>query len=233
MKQHDGKLEALLFGKMLSEDEEKCLVRDIERGAANKIEAQPWQTDTCIGDWHYDRSLYNKNHYKTARIVIQMLCDIVSKNGDLLLNIPVRGDGSIDDKEQAVLEGIGAWMGVNKECIFDTRPWKIFGEGPASEGAPLSAQGFNEGEGKPFTAADVRFTIRSKTLYAIVLGTPQQDLQIKSLGTAAKLLDKPIGKITLLGSDEKVIWSQTADRLSLKKPAKMPNDIALVFKMST
>jgi alpha-L-fucosidase len=231
MQQHDGKLEAVLFGKMLSESQQKCLVRDIERGAANKIEAQPWETDTCIGNWHYDRSLYEKNRYKSAKTVIQMLCDIVSKNGDLLLNIPVRGDGSIDDKEQAVLEGIGAWMDVNKECIFDTRPWKIFGEGPASEGAALSAQGFNEGKGKPFTAADVRFTTKGNALYAIVLGTPQQDLQIKSLGTAAKLLDKPIGNITLLGTREKVEWSQTADALTIKAPEKFPNDIAIVFKI--
>ncbi len=233
MKQHDGKLEAVLFGKMLSEDEQKCLVRDIERGAANKIEAQPWETDTCIGNWHYDRSLYDKNRYKTAKTVIQMLCDIVSKNGDLLLNIPVRGDGSIDDKEQAVLEGIGAWMDVNKECIFDTRPWKVFGEGPASEGAALSAQGFNEGKGKPFTGEDVRFTTNGNALYAIVLGTPQQDLQIKSLGTAAKLLDKNIGEITLLGSDEKVQWSQSTEALNIKVPGKTPNDIAVVFKITS
>jgi alpha-L-fucosidase len=231
MQQHDGKLEAVLFGKMLSESQQKCLVRDIERGAANEIESQPWETDTCIGNWHYDRSLYDKNRYKTAKTVIQMLCDIVSKNGDLLLNIPVRGDGSIDDKEQAVLEGIGAWMDVNKECIFDTRPWKVFGEGPASEGAALSAQGFNEGKGKPFTAADVRFTTKGKALYAIVFGTPQQDLQIKSLGTAAKLLDKPIGNITLLGSEEKVTWSQTADALTIKAPQKSPNGIAIVYKI--
>ena len=233
MKQHDGKLEAVLFGKMLSESQQKCIVRDIERGASNKIEDQPWETDTCIGNWHYDRSLYTKNRYKTAKTVIQMLCDIVSKNGNLLLNIPVRGDGSIDDKEQAVLAGIGAWMDVNKECIFDTRPWKVFGEGPASEGAALSAQGFNEGKGKPFTAADVRFTTKGNALYAIVLGKPQQDLQIKSLGTVTKLLDKHIVGITLLGSDEKVHWSQAADALTLKVPEKMPNDIALVFKIQT
>jgi alpha-L-fucosidase len=122
-------------------------------------------------------------------------------------------------------------MDVNKECIFDTRPWKIFGEGPASEGAALSAQGFNEGKGKPFTAADVRFTTKGNALYAIVLGTPQQDLQIKSLGTAAKLLDKPIGNITLLGTREKVEWSQTADALTIKAPEKSPNDIAIVFKI--
>jgi alpha-L-fucosidase len=231
MQQHDGKLEAVLFGKMLSEDEQKCLIRDIERGAANKIEALPWETDTCIGNWHYDRSLYEKNRYKTAKTVIQMLCDIVSKNGDLLLNIPVRGDGSIDEKEKAVLEGIGAWMDVDRECIFGTRPWKIFGEGPASAGAALSAQGFNEGKGKPFTAADVRFTTKNGTLYMIVLGVPTQDLEIKSLGGAAKLLDKPITKITLLGSQEKVQWAQTDRALTIKTPQTIPNDIAIVFKL--
>jgi alpha-L-fucosidase len=231
MQQHDGKLEAILFGKMLSESQQKCIVRDIERGAANTIEPQPWETDTCIGNWHYDRSLYNKNRYKTAKTVIQMLCDIVSKNGDLLLNIPVRGDGSIDDKEQAVLAGIGAWMDGNKECIFGTRPWKVFGEGPASEGAALSAQGFNEGKGKPFTAADFRFTTKGDTLYAIELGTPTNAVAIKSLGTAARLLDKPIVSITLLGTNEKVEWSQTADALTIKAPAKSPNDIAIVFKI--
>ena len=231
MQQHDGKLEAVLFGKMLSESQQKCIVRDIERGASNKIEEQPWETDTCIGNWHYDRSLYLKNRYKTAKTVIQMLCDIVSKNGDLLLNIPVRGDGSIDDKEQAVLEGIGAWMDVNKEAIFGTRPWKVFGEGPASEGAALTAQGFNEGKGKPFTAADVRFTTKVDTLYAIELGAPTNAVAIKSLGTAAKLLDKPIGNITLLGSGEKVQWSQTADALTIKAPEKSPNGIAIVYKI--
>jgi alpha-L-fucosidase len=232
MKQHDGKLEAILFGKMLSESQQKCIVRDIERGVANKILAQPWETDTCIGNWHYDRSLYEKNRYKTAKTVIQMLCDIVSKNGDLLLNIPVRGDGTIDDKEQAVLEGIGAWMDVNKEAIFGTRPWKVFGEGPASEGAALSAQGFNEGKGRPFTAADFRFTTKSNALYAIELGWPTNAASIKSLGTAAKLLDKSIGGITLLGSAEKVQWSQNADALTIKLPEKMPNDIAIVFKLA-
>jgi alpha-L-fucosidase len=161
-----------------------------------------------------------------------MLCDIVSKNGDLLLNIPVRGDGSIDDKERAVLEDIGAWMDVNKECIFDTRPWKVFGEGPASGGAALSAQGFNEGKGKPFTGEDVRFTTKDGVLYMIALGVPQKDLQIKSLGTAAKLLNRPIGSVTLLGGDENVEWTQTSEVLTIKTPAKSPSAIAIVYKIT-
>ena len=232
MAQHDGKLEAVILGKQLNDAERQCIVWDIERGTSDRIEPLPWQTDTCIGNWHYDRSLYDRNRYKTASHVIKMLCDIVSKNGNLLLNIPVRGDGKIDDKEEAVLKGIADWMDVNKECIFSTRPWKVFGEGPASEGPPAKVGNFNEGKGKPFTGADVRFTTKDGVLYMIVLGVPKKDLQVKSLGTAAKLLDKPIGNIALLGSDEKIKWSQAADVLTVKVPKKMPNDIAIVFKIS-
>jgi alpha-L-fucosidase len=228
MQQHDGKLEAVLLGKLLTEGERKCLVWDIERGAANRIEPLPWQTDTCIGDWHYKLG----QRYKSARTVIIMLCDIVSKNGNLLLNIPVRSDGTIDNREEAVLKGIADWMDANKESIFDTRPWKVFGEGPASEGPVTEVKGMNENKVKPLTAADVRFTSKSNALYAIVLGVPKQDVAIKSLGTAAKLLDKSIGDITLLGSTEKVQWSQTADALTIKLPEKMPNDIAIVFKLA-
>ena len=143
IKQHDGKLEAVILGKQLNDEERKCIVWDLERGAANRIEPLPWETDTCIGNWHYERALYDNNRYKNARTVIRLLADIVSKNGNLLLNIPVRSDGTIDDKEEAVLQGIAAWMDVNKECIFGTRPWKVFGEGPASEGPVAPGRKFH------------------------------------------------------------------------------------------
>ena len=231
-KYHDGKLEAVILGKQLNDEERKCIVWDIERGTSDRIEPLPWETDTCIGNWHYDRSLYDKGRYKSASRVIRMLCDIVSKNGNLLLNIPVRGDGTIDDKEEVVLKGIAGWMDVNKEAIFGTRPWKVFGEGPASEGVPAKVGNFNEGKGNAFTGEDVRFTTKNGVLYLITLGMPKKDLQIKSLGTAANLLDKPIGSITLLGSDEKVTWSQTNAALTINPPKKMPNDIAIVYKLT-
>jgi alpha-L-fucosidase len=181
------------------------------------------------------------------------LADVVSKNGNLLLNVPVRGDGTIDDKEIKVVEGIAAWMDVNKESIFGTRPWKVFGEGPASGGAALSAQGFNEGKAKPFTAQDVRFTSKGNTLYAIVLGWPTNGVQIQSLGKSAKLLDQPIRKIVLLDGgqkksrqpvehlatllmqhdrSEKLKWTQTDDALVIRQPKNQPGDIAIVFKIS-
>jgi alpha-L-fucosidase len=224
--------DGVLFGKILTPEQQKCMVWDIERGSANEIQPYPWQTDTCIGGWHYDRGIYNRNAYKSTKTVIQMLVNIVSKNGNLLLNIPVRGDGTIDEKELKVVQGIADWMDVNRECIFDTRPWKIFGEGPASAGAAMRAQGFNEGKGKPFTAEDVRFTQRGDTLYAIVLGWPTNAVNIKSLGTSAKLLDKKIGGVRLLGSDEKIHWTQTSDALVIQPPEKKPNDFAIVFKIT-
>ena len=120
-----GELRAVVNGKMLDENQRKAMVWDIERGQANGIQPLPWQTDTCIGGWHYDRGLYDRNGYKTPRTVIQTLVDIVSKNGNLMLNIPVRGNGTIDEKEKKVVEGITKWMKANSESIYATRPWKI------------------------------------------------------------------------------------------------------------
>jgi alpha-L-fucosidase len=229
---HGTNDDGVLFGKILSPEQRQCMVWDIERGQANEIEPYPWQTDTCIGGWHYDRKLYERHRYKTTQTVIRMLADIVSKNGNLLLNIPVRGDGTIDDDELKVVQGIADWMDANRECIFGTRPWKVFGEGPASAGAALNAQGFNEGKGKPFTAADFRFTAKGNALYAIELGAPTNGASIRSLGKSAKLLDGKIRKIELLGRPEKIKWQQTRDALVISQPPKLPNDFALVFKIT-
>jgi alpha-L-fucosidase len=232
MQLHGGRLEAVLNGKVLNEEQRKCMVWDIERGQANNILPQPWQTDTCIGDWHYNRSVFEQHHYKDAKTVIRMLADIVSKNGNLMLNIPVRGDGTIDDDEVVVLEKLANWMDINRECIFGTRPWKVFGEGPASGGSALSAQGFNEGKGKPFSAEDVRFTTKAGVLYVIVLGVPTQDMTVKALGSAAGLLTGKLDKIELLGSKEKIRWSRSPEALSIKAPSKSPREEAAVYKLA-
>jgi alpha-L-fucosidase len=229
MATHKGKLEAVLFGKILTDDQKKCMVWDVERGAPDKIQPAAWQTCTCIGDWHYNRSVYDNNRYKSAKDVILMLVDVVSKNGNLLLNVPVRGDGTIDEKEVAVVEGIAQWMDINKESIFDTRPWKVFGEGPAAESAnPINAQGFNEGRIK-YSAKDIRFNQKGNILYATVMGVPQEKIVIKNLGKAN--LKAGIKKIELLGSKEKLVWKQENDCVTIEKPIRIPNGIALVFKI--
>lgn len=229
MATHNGKLEAVLFGKQLTSDEKKCMVWDVERGAPDNAQAYPWQTCSCIGNWHYDRGLYERNGYKSAGTVIHMLIDIVSKNGNLLLNIPVRGNGTIDEKEVAILEGIAAWMDINKESIFDTRPWKVFGEGPSVDAAnPISAQGFNEGKVK-LTAKDIRFNQKGSILYATILGAPTEDVLIKALGKNAN--NGKVKKIEILGSKEKLSWTQSEGSLLIKKPAIIPNNIAVVFRI--
>ncbi|MEO7992697.1 MAG: alpha-L-fucosidase [Chryseolinea sp.] len=227
MSHHQGKMEAVLFGKVLNEDQKECLVWDVERGAPDKTQDKPWQTDTCIGEWHYKNSIYDNNQYKSARDVIHLLVDIVSKNGNLLLNIPVRGDGSIDEKEISVLEGIASWMDVNSESIFNTRPWKVFGEGPAAEAVnPVNAQGFNEGKVK-ITSKDIRFNQNGNILYVTVMGTPEENVIVKNLNKRTK-----IKSISLLGSVEKIKWKQNEERLEIVKPTTNPNEIALVYKIS-
>ncbi len=183
----------------------------------------------CLG---YDRSLYDRNRYKSASHVLKMLCDIVSKNGNLLLNIPVRADGTIDDKEEVVLKGIADWMDINKESIFGTRPWKVFGEGPASDGPSAKVGNFNEGKGKPPTADDVRFTVgKDGSLYAIALGWPTKSLAIGALGT--KDAGPEISSVKLVGSDESVSWKQTDEGLVIEPPAlRQKPDYAAVYKLT-
>ncbi len=232
-KWHGNSDDGVLFGKILNAEQRKCMAWDIERGAANEILPQPWQTDTCIGSWHYDVGIFERHRYKTARTVVHTLIDVVSKNGNLLLSVPLKGDGTPDSDEIGIVEGIAKWMEVNKEAIHGTRPWKVFGEGPQmASAAPISAQGFNEGRGKPFTAEDVRFTMKGETLYAILMGAPTNAVTIKSLGTNAKLIEKRISKITMLGSGENLQWSQSADALVIETPQSQPSDIAVVFKIT-
>jgi alpha-L-fucosidase len=223
IKKH-GKLEAVLNGKILDEEQQKCMVWDIERGRSNKLEPFVWQSDTCLGDWHYDRSIFDRHRYKTAKNVIQNLVDIVSKNGTMLLSVPVRGDGTIDSDETAIVEEIAVWMKSNGEGIFKTRPWKIFGEGPAQESAnPIKAQGFNENGGKPFSAEDYRFTTLGNTLFAISLGWPENaKALIKSLSLDNPLRPEAIHRVELLGGGE-LKFERKPEGLEVTLPDKKPD----------
>ncbi|WP_343672306.1 alpha-L-fucosidase [Chitinophaga sp.] len=225
-----GKLQAVLFGKHLNGQQRNCMAWDIERGQSNQIEPLPWQTDTCIGEWHYDRRVYERKGYKTAKTVIHSLVDIVSKNGNLLLNVPLRGDGSIDSEERAVVEQIADWMKVNGEAIFSTRPWKIFGEGPATASVTgLNAYGFNEGQGKPYVAADIRFTTKGKTLYATMLGWPENNtITVKALAENNEV--GKVNQVSLLGNS-RLKFEQTPEGLKVQLPDNRPCKEAFVLKI--
>jgi alpha-L-fucosidase len=219
-----GKLEAVVNGKILDPQQRRSMVWDIERGQSNQIEELPWQTCTCIGNWHYDRRLFDNHGYKSAETVVHTLIDVVSKNGNLLLNIPVRGDGSIDAQERAIVGEIGRWMARNGEAIYDTRPWALFGEGPVMEqAAQMSGAGFNEGKGKPFSAADIRFTAKGETVFAFVMGWPQDGkVTIKSLRSASPYLKKRIARVELIANGFPLDFRQTANGLEVTLPRDKP-----------
>lgn len=223
---------AVMFGKILTDVQKDALVWDVERGAPNMIAEKPWQTCTCIGGWHYKDEIYNKGWYKSAAQVIKMLADVVSKNGNLLLSIPLRADGTFDEKEEVVINGIGDWMAVNGEAIYSTRPWKVFGEGPiADSDIKLNAQGFNEGAYTKATSEEIRFTQTPKHLYAISLAWPEDgEVTVKSLAEGNPLHDKKIKSVELLGYG-KVKFTRDAEGLKVKLPAGASKSVAPVLRI--
>ncbi|MBN1416009.1 MAG: alpha-L-fucosidase [Bacteroidales bacterium] len=230
MQWNNGKLHAVATGKKLKGDQNKGIVEDRERGYAGEIMPRPWQTCTCIGDWHYNRETYNQNKYKTVQRVVHQLIDIVSKNGNLLLSIPMRGDGTIDELEIAFLEGMADWMEINGEAIFSTRPWKTFGEGPTQ----IKSGMFNERRIQ-FVPEDIRFTAKGETLYAFIMGWPEnKDLVIKSLAKRSLFLqDKDITAVSMLGCNDPVTWNQDEQGLAVQLPEKAPCEHAVTLKIET
>ena len=202
---------------------DQAAVLDMERGKLGGIRKLAWQTDDAIGNksWGYAAG----NTFKSAQYVITNLADIVSKNGNLLLNIGPRPDGTITDEETQTLLGTGKWLDVNGEAIYGTRPWKIAGEGPTE-----SASGSFTDQKKPFTAQDVRFTTKGDVLYAIALGLPSGNTLIKALGTQAA--NGVITSIELLGSQEKIAWTQQAAELQIRPSKGYPSEHAVVYKIS-
>ena len=203
-----GKLEAVYAHKNLGSGEflPKAGVQDVERGVLDGLNPLPWQTDTSNSDWFYNEH----DRFKTAREVVSMLADIVAKNGNLLLNVVQYPDGSLPPESEELLTGLSEWMKVNSEAIHGTRPWKTYGEGPTKPKAGAF------GESGEYTPADIRFTTKRDTLYAIFLGWPQGRSAIQSLGAGA-LPNATIERVDLLGGPE-LQFRRDADALRLTLP---------------
>jgi alpha-L-fucosidase len=199
-------------------------VLDLERGQLSEIRKLYWQTDTSISDnsWGYIKN----DTFKTPEFVVHQLIDIVSKNGNLLINIGPRSDGTIPDEVQHVLLDIGSWLSVNGEAIYGTRPWRVYGEGPTQ----VEAGQFHDTDTKPYTPEDWRFTTKGSTLYAIELGWPANgEAVIHSLGTQIGL--EKVRSISLLGSSDTISFEQQKDGLHLKMPSAPVGKIAYAFKV--
>jgi alpha-L-fucosidase len=199
-------------------------VEDVERGVKDSLDPYPWQTDTSIGDWYYRTG----QRYKDANEVVQMLVDIVSKNGNLLLNVVQTPEGDLEPDMLSILNEIGLWTASNGEGIYGTRPWKVYGESQSTRELSKRAQ-FDENYS--FGSKDIRFTTKDGVLYAFCLGVPEGDIAIKSAGINSGLCDRPVSKVTLLGSTNRVKWSQGKESLIIRKPAKLPEWHVLGFKI--
>jgi alpha-L-fucosidase len=233
---HGGTVQGVITIKEVPEPWVKCAVVDYERALTNKIMEYTWQSETCLGDWHYDRALYDKpGEYGGSlqpRDVIHWLIDTVSKNGTFILNVPGKPDGTIDSKEIAVLDRITDWMSVNGEAIYETRPWKVFGEGPDA----IDTGQFKGDSIRALGELDIRFTRSkdNKVVYAIALGWPAAEFVVQSLGTANATQPGKIEHVQLLGTEEKLRWRQAADGLhvGLPKTYKPTVDFAAALKVS-
>ena len=237
IKWHHGRNEAVMTDKHLDDMQRHAEVYDIERGKAEGILPLPWQTDTCIGSWHYDRAIFEHHRYKTAASVIPMLADIVSKNGNLMLSVPLQRDGTPDSDEIKIVSDIGAWLKINGDAIYATRPWKIYGEGPSTKSAEKGRfDGQSDVQKQPFTAEDIRFTQskNGKQLYAIVLAIPADDrVTIKSLASDSKFWPEKIGSVRLLGVSRKLKFNRDENGLHVTLPQKLSFPIALALKIQS
>ena len=217
----EGKMEAVINIKDVPDRLLKAAVLDWESGLMDNIRPYPWQAEYCIGNcWHYDRANYDLpgelGGYQNPRELVHLLIDLVSKNGTMVLNVPGRPDGTIDSKEIAVLDALTVWMQSNGEAIYDTRPWKVYGEGPGK----LDTREFKGDSIKNLGVHDIRFT-RNKAntaIYALVLGWPAGEFVVESLGTGSSVQAGKIKEVQLLGTDKKLKWKQVADGLRVELP---------------
>lgn len=200
-------------------------VLDIERGGQNKIDPTHWQTDTSVSDksWGYVKN----DTYKSPESIVWQLIDTVSKNGNLLLNIGPKSDGTIPEQARSILLHIGAWLKINGDAIYGTRPWTVYGEGPTQ----TVSGSFHDNYAKPFSSQDIRFTTKNGKLYAIVLGWPTDgQIVVHSLDKSSGY---KVGDISLLGSSIKIDWKQQADGLHIDGlPAKAPGMYAYSFEIT-
>jgi len=217
-KLHDDLNQSVYTQKTSTPDVFTVGILDIERGIQQDIFPYPWQTDTCVGGWFYNV----RTVYKTPQQVIEMLVDIVSKNGNLLLNFPQKPDGTLDEECLYILKCMAVWIKVNGEGIYSTRPWEVAGEGPAtSEGGVMREKDME------WSNQDFRFTTKDNKVYAFQMKWPEDGrvlIKTFALEKAPKVAD-----VRLLGFNGQIMFKQDHNGLHIKLPAQKVCDYVHCF----
>ena len=221
---NNGKNQAVINIKGVDNDKKKAVVSDTENGQSELIKKYPWQTDTSLDGWFF----YKGSIPAQTKDIVLQLVDIVSKNGNLMLNITQRSDGSIMDYAVKFLKEMGQWMDINGEAIHGTRPWEIYGEGSTNviNGDQNKIQRLN------YNSEDKRFTTKGKNLYVILMGWPGKEVTIKSLPKGKQLWFGAITEIYMLGTKTSLKWTQNENGLKIQLPNEQPCEYAFTLKIS-
>ena len=224
LKENNDK-QTVVFSTKNPDLDRNAFTYNLERGGAGEIKPVPWMWATDLsGGWFYRATATNK---MSIPVMVANGVDAISKNGIVMLNIALTGDGIIPEKQKAYLTALGDFLKINGEGIYGTRPWKSFGEGP------LKIKDGRQGENhKDYCQEDIRFTAKGDTLYAFVLARPASDILIKTLAQGGTY-EGEIGVISLLGSDEKLTWQRSAEALTIKLPKTLPDQPVIGFRITS
>jgi alpha-L-fucosidase len=223
LKENNGKQTTVLSFKNPKENK-AAFTYNLERGMFGEQQKHPWIWATDLsGSWFYRKNSFTK---MSLDVLIGNAIDAISKNGVVMINIALKGDGTVPENQIKMLSDFGAFVKINEDGIYNTRPWKIYGEGPLKIVTKRAGENL-----KKFSEKDIRFTTKEGNLYAFVLAAPSEDILIKILNKGG-LLEKKIKKIQLLGSNENVTWYQKKDGLVINNDfKKLPNQPAICFKI--
>ncbi|TWU34588.1 Alpha-L-fucosidase [Novipirellula aureliae] len=241
-----GKINAVIAGKIPGGD--PGIVHDIEQGVESVISAEPWQSICTYTHWFYKKDDELRHDAKST---IQLLIDVVSKNGNFVLNVELLPDGTIPPDHKVILDGFGAWLKLNGDAIYGTSPWKVHGDNLLSRLADADSKNANAAnsdlsaakrsrskqfnnrtkDSPAYGHEEVRFTVKDDALYMFVLNPSEGEIELPSLGLNSAYRPKPIQSIRLIGSDAEVKFNQSGDTLILEVPANRPTPYAAVFQV--
>jgi alpha-L-fucosidase len=245
LKKH-GKLDAVIAGKIPGGD--PGVVNDVEQGVELEIYPETWQSICSYTHWFYKKDDPSRHN---SRSTIELLIDVVSKNGNFMLNVELLPDGTIPAEHKAIMDEFGAWLKLNGEAIYASKPWKVHGDNlytgldeTDSANSNLAntdeialqkkkSKQFNNRtkDSKPYGHDEVRFTTKGDVLYVFVLNPSEGKIEIPSLGLGSKYNPKQIQNIRMIGSDEEIKFNQSDDKLMISVPSERPNQYAAVFEV--